>query len=188
MWGSQCSVSGRRPLCHRHRGTERLLVWWSTGAADWFRKYLDTKDRSLPRSHSMLAMIAQLQLPSFNRSSGARKLTDNFYWFSQHAVLRQVHRSEPHDSRSSLVIRSEIGVSSILFRELVLLPFLLMATVTFNFERVFLSSGSRGKEKKEPHVQILQFCSVRRIDQQTETKQVGHLTERSPPAKVEKKL
>ena len=40
-------------------------------------------------------MIAQLQLPSFNRStrsSGARKLTDNFYWFSQHAVLRQVHR------------------------------------------------------------------------------------------------
>ena len=35
-------------------------------------------------------MIAQLQLPSFNRSSGARKLTDNFYWFSQHAVLRPV--------------------------------------------------------------------------------------------------
>ena len=62
-------------------------------------------------------MIAQMQLPSFNsggnrstRSSGARKLTDNFYWFSQHAVLRQVHvhRSEPHDPRSScsLVIRS----------------------------------------------------------------------------------
>ena len=58
-------------------------------------------------------MIAQMQLPSFNsggnrstRSSGARKLTDIFYWFSQHAVLRQVHRSEPHDPRSSLVIRS----------------------------------------------------------------------------------
>ena len=53
-------------------------------------------------------MIAQLQLPSLNRStrsSGARKLTDNFYWFSQHAVLRQVHRSEPDDPscRSSLV-------------------------------------------------------------------------------------
>ena len=53
-------------------------------------------------------MIAKLQLPSFNRStrfSGARKLTNNFYWFSQHAVLRQVHRSEPHDPscRSSLV-------------------------------------------------------------------------------------
>ena len=58
-------------------------------------------------------MIAQMQLPSFSsggnrstRSSGARKLTDNFYWFSQHAVLRQVHRSKPHDPRSSLVIHS----------------------------------------------------------------------------------
>ena len=141
MWGSQCSVSGRRSLCHPHRGTERLMVWWSTGAADWFRQYLDTKHRSLSGSHSTLAMIAQMQLPSFNssgnRSTGARKLTDNFYWFSQHAVLRQVHRSEPHDPqeqsghpqwfltsphdpRSSLVIGSEIDVSSILFRELVL--------------------------------------------------------------------
>ena len=91
MWGSQCSVSGRRSLCHPHRGTERLMVWWSTGAADWFRQYLNTKHRSLSGSHSTLAMIAQMQLPSFNsggnrstRSSGARKLTDNFYWFSQH--------------------------------------------------------------------------------------------------------
>ena len=67
-------------------------------------------------------MIAQLQVPSFNRStlsSGARKLTDNFNWLSQHAVLHQVHRSKPHDPRSSLVIRSEIDGSSILFRELV---------------------------------------------------------------------
>ena len=66
------------------------------GAADWFRQYLDTKHRSLSRSHSTLAMIAQMQPPSFNRStrsSGARKLTDNFYGFSQHAVLRQIHHS-----------------------------------------------------------------------------------------------
>ena len=153
MWGSQCSVSGRRSLCHPHRGTERLMVWWSTGAADWFRQYLDTKHRSFSRSHSTLAMIAQMQLPSFNcnrstRSSGARKLTDNFYWFSQHAVLRQVHRSEPHDPRSSLVIGSEIDVSSILFRELVLPLVPPDGHCDFNFERVFLSSGSRGKEIK----------------------------------------
>ena len=62
--GSQCSVSGRRSLCHPHRGTERLMVWWSTGAADWFRQYLDTKHRSLSGSHSTLAMIAQMQLPA----------------------------------------------------------------------------------------------------------------------------
>ena len=76
-------------------------------------------------------MIAKLQLPSFNRStrsSGARKLTNNFYWFSQHAVLRQVHRSERLTTlaagavwSASAPIRSEIDVSSILFRELVLL-------------------------------------------------------------------
>ena len=59
--------------------------------------------------------------------------------------------TSPHDPRSSLVIGSEIGVSSTLLRELV--PRAsprpsLTATVTFNFERVFLSSGSRGKEKK----------------------------------------
>ena len=170
--GSQCSVSGRRSLCHPHRGTERLMVWWSTGAADWFRQYLDTKHRSLSGSHSTLAMIAQMQLPSFNsggnrstRSSGPRKLTDNFYWFSQHAVLRQVHRSEPHDPRCSLVIRSGfwrlLTTPGAVWSSAVRLTSprssfvnwcfpssLLTATVTFNFERVFLSSGSRGKEKK----------------------------------------
>ena len=70
----------------------------------------------------MLAIITQLQLPGFNRStrsSGARKLTDNFFGFPAQP-LRQVHRSESHDPSGSLVIRSETDVSSILFRELVL--------------------------------------------------------------------
>ena len=171
MWGSQCSVSGRRSLCHPHRGTERLMVWWSTGAADWFRQYLDTKHRSLSGSHSTLAMIAhatskfQFRRQPFHTFQRSTKTHRQFYWFSQHAVLRQVHRSEPHDPRSSLVIRS--GFWRLLttpgavwsaavrltsprssFMNWCFPSSLLTATVTFNFERVFLSSGSRGKEKK----------------------------------------
>ena len=37
--------------------------------------------------------------------------------------------------------------------------------------------GLAERRKKKPHVQILQFCSVRRIELQAETQQMGHLTE-----------
>ena len=128
MWGIQCSVSGRRSLCYRRRGAEKLLLWLSNGAADWFRQYLDTKHRSSSRSLSTLAMIAQLQLPSFNRSTrsrGARKLTDNFLLVLAACSAASGSSLWPHDpscrSRLSLVIRSETDVSSSLFRELVLL-------------------------------------------------------------------
>ena len=183
MCGSQCSVSGRRSLCHRHRGAERLLVWWYTGAADWFRQYLDIKHRSLPRSHSMLAIITQLQLPSFNHStrfSRARKLTDNFFWFSGAACcVRYIALSlmTPGAVWSSAVRLMYPRSSFVSWCFPSSLP---TATVTFNFEGVFLSSGSRGKEKKKTHVQlpmILQFCSVRRMELQAETQQMRHLTE-----------
>ena len=201
MWGSQCSVSGRRSLCHPHRGTERLMVWWSTGAADWFRQYLDTKHKSLSGSHSTLAMIAQMQLPSFN-SGGNRSTTvpaehENsptiFIGFrSMQCCVRYIALSlttsgavchpqwfltSPHDPRSSLVIGSEIDVSSILFRELVL-PLVppnghCDVQLWTSLPELWVSR----KGEKKPHVQILQFCSVCRIELQAETQQMGHLTE-----------
>ena len=150
MWGSQCSVSGRRSLCHRHRGAERLLVWWSTGTAGWFRQYLDTKHRSLPRP--TLAMIAQLQLPS---STGSLVEHENsrttFVSFQVHStVLRQVHRSEPHEPQEQSghpqwFLRSPR--SSLSFVNWCFPSSLRTATVTCNFERVFELWVSRTGEK-----------------------------------------
>ena len=85
--------------------------------------------------------------------------------------------TSPHDPRSSLVIGSEIDVSSILFRELVL-PLVppdghCDLQLWTSLPELWVSR----KGEKKPHVQILQFCSVRRIELQAETQQMGHLTE-----------
>ena len=158
MWGSQCSVS------------ERLVVWWSTGAADWFRQAEVSFRITLHACHDCTDANSKFQFRrqpfhTFQRSTKTHRqfllvfaacsaASGTSLWASrpqEQSGHPQWFLTSPRDPRSSLVIGSEIDVSSILFRELVLPLVPLTATVMFNFERVFLSSGSRGKERKKNH-------------------------------------
>ena len=156
MCGSQCSVSGRRSLCHRHRGAERLLVWWYTGAADCSGNTSEARHIHQAQVSSKITLhachhytVATSKFQPFHTFQQSTKTHGHFFWFSGAACcVRYIALSlmTPGAVWSSAVRLMSPRSSFVSWCFPSSLP---TATVTFNFEGVFLSSGPRGKEKKK---------------------------------------
>ena len=86
------------PSSSWYRKASGVVVHWRCWLVQAIRRHQAqvSSKITLHACHDCTVATSKFQ-PRSTRSSGARKLTDNFYWFSQHAVLRQVHHSEPHD-------------------------------------------------------------------------------------------